>query len=107
MRLWVGCLALGAAAIVSAAVAPTCRARIIVVPQPEAPRFTDDAALQALGDTARVRLHLIRTIGPKLYLLELSTRADDPDCAAAIARLQADPRLLSVERDVRRQRQGP
>jgi hypothetical protein len=47
----------------------------------------------------------VRAIGPKLYLLVLADGDNDPDCAAAIARLQADGRLLSVERDVRRQPQ--
>jgi hypothetical protein len=79
--------------------------QIIVLPAPGvAP--ADRQAWEAAGTTARVRLRLLRPIGPKLYLLELDSSEADPDCKAAIARLQADSRFLSVERDVRRQRQG-
>jgi hypothetical protein len=77
--------------------------QIIVIPQPAAAP-SDSAVLASLSAAARVQLRLIRAIGPRLYLLELSSASDKPDCAAAILRLQADPRLLSVERDVRRQR---
>jgi hypothetical protein len=52
-----------------------------------------------------VKLRFVRAIGAKLYLLVLADGDNDPDCTAAIARLQADPRLLSVERDARRQPQ--
>ena len=101
---WIACLALGSAPLLAAG-GSLCHAQIIVSPAPGTATLTDEAVLQSLGDAARVRLRLIRAIGPKLFLLQLEGDDNDADCAAAIARLQADSRLLSVERDVRRQRQ--
>jgi hypothetical protein len=101
--LWGACIALGGAPFAHAEDA-SCHVQIIVMPQPTAAPI-DSAVLQALSDAAQVRLQLIRALGPRVYLLALSSAQDGPDCTAAIARLQADPRLLSVERDVRRQRQ--
>ncbi|MGA2563336.1 MAG: hypothetical protein ABSF96_07240 [Steroidobacteraceae bacterium] len=98
------CAALGAAPLV-AADGRACHAQIIVLPAPGTESLSDQRALQALAHQAHVELRLIRAIGPKLYLLVLSDGDNDPDCTAAIARLQADPRLLSVERDARRQSQ--
>jgi hypothetical protein len=102
---WIACLALGSAPLL-AAEGSACHTQIIVSPAPGTAPLADESVLQALGDAARVRLRLIRAIGPTLFLLQLEGEQNDADCAAAIARLQADSRLLSVERDVRRQRQG-
>jgi hypothetical protein len=103
-RTWVVCAALGAAPLVVAD-SPTCHAQIIVLPAAGTGPLSDERALQSLGDQAHVKLRFVRAIGPKLYLLVLADGDNDPDCTAAIARLQADPRLLSVERDARRQPQ--
>jgi hypothetical protein len=102
---WIACLALGSAPLL-AAEGSACHAQIIVRPAPGTAPLTDEAVLQALGDAARVRLRLIRAIGPALILLRVEGEQNDTACSAAIVRLQADSRLLSVERDVRRQRQG-
>ena len=85
--------------------AAACQVQIIVRPATGAAPLSDEHALQALEHQAQVKLRYVRAIGPKLYLLVLADGDSDPDCAAAIARLEADPRLLSVERDVRRQPQ--
>jgi hypothetical protein len=103
-RPWVACAALGAAPLVAADSA-ACHAQIIVLPAAGMTPLSDERTLQSLGDQAHVKLRFVRAIGPKLYLLVLADGDNDPDCTAAIARLQADPRLLSVERDARRQPQ--
>jgi len=103
-RPWVACAALGAAPLVDAD-SPACHAQIIVLPASGTAPLSDQRALQSLADQAHVTLRFVRAIGPKLYLLVLADGDNDPDCIAAIARLQADPRLLSVERDARRQPQ--
>jgi hypothetical protein len=82
-----------------------CQVQIIVLPAAGTAPLSDERALQSLEEQAHVKLRFVRAIGPKLYLLVLADGDNDPNCSAAIARLQADPRLLSVERDARRQPQ--
>jgi hypothetical protein len=99
-QLWIAGALLGAGPAL--ALAPACHAQIIVSPAPAAAPLSDQRILQALADRALVKLTYVRAIGPKLYLLVLAGGDNDPDCTAAIARLQSDSRLLSVERDARR-----
>jgi hypothetical protein len=101
---WVAYVALGAGPL-ALADSTACHEQIIVLPAAATPPLSDEHTLESLGEQAHVKLRFVRAIGPKLYLLVLADGDNDPDCAAAIARLQADSRLLSVERDLRRQPQ--
>jgi hypothetical protein len=53
------------------------------------------------------RLELVRTMTSNLHLFTLTAAGPESECAAAMERLQRDPRVRAVDIDRRREIQSP
>jgi hypothetical protein len=76
-----------------------CETRIIVGLE-GAP---NEELMSDLAESARARLMVVETVTTNLHVLDLRAAGADAECSAAIERLRADPRVRSVDVDVRRQ----
>ena len=88
---------------VAHAAPPDCSVRVIVALN-DSPT---DALLADLSRVSGARLELVRTMTSNLHLLTLEAQGADSECAAAMERLRADPRVRSVDVDERRKIQQP
>lgn len=55
-----------------------------------------------LAEPMDARLEYLRSASPNLFVYSLTSRAKDPGCTKALARLRMDPRVRFAEPDARR-----
>jgi hypothetical protein len=79
--------------------AEECETRVIVGLE-GAP---NEELISDLAESVRARLMVVETVTTNLHVLDLRAAGADAECSAAIERLRADPRVRSVDVDVRRQ----
>lgn len=64
-------------------------------------RRTNDLA-EDLADHVKGRLEFVRASTPNVFVYSLTSRAKDPGCTQALARLRMDSRVRFAEPDARR-----
>ncbi len=64
-------------------------------------RRTDDLA-DELADRVKGHLEYLRASSPNLFVYNLTSKAKDPGCTQALARLRMDSRVRFAEPDARR-----
>ena len=64
-------------------------------------RRTNDLA-EEMADRIDARLEFLRASSPNLFVYSLTSRAKDPGCTHALARLRMDSRVRFAEPDARR-----
>ena len=85
--------------------AQTCNARVMIQ-FAEPPTAGDRTApdVSAIALSAGVELEFLRTAGSDIFVFSLMDEGSDASCGPALARLRSDPRVRSVDIDVKRTR---
>jgi hypothetical protein len=76
-----------------------CEARIIVSLE----GTPSNELMSELAIRARARLTVVEKMTTNLHVLTVRTTGGDAECSAAVERLREDPRVRSLDVDVRRQ----
>jgi len=81
-----------------------CREQIVLSLSPGVSRT--DRVIEGLEKTAGVSLEYLRSVSPNLFVYTLSSKARDPGCSRALARLREDSHVRFAEPDARRAPHG-
>jgi hypothetical protein len=81
-----------------------CKEQIVLSLAPGVLRT--DRVMDRLADDTEVELEYLRSASPTLFVYSLSSRAKDPGCQSALARLRQDSQVRFAEPDGRRTARG-